>query len=50
MPVFRPRISVAGSGPSGLALGQLLHERGIHATIYELRGKFTQEELAKPVG
>jgi 2-polyprenyl-6-methoxyphenol hydroxylase-like FAD-dependent oxidoreductase len=50
MPIFRPRIAIVGGGPSGLALGQLLQEGGIHATIYELRGKFTQEELAKPSG
>jgi 2-polyprenyl-6-methoxyphenol hydroxylase-like FAD-dependent oxidoreductase len=36
--------------PSGLALGQLLHQRGIRATIYELRAKFTPEELANPSG
>jgi len=50
MPTLRPRIAIIGGGPSGLALGQLLHQRGIHATIYELRPKPTQEELAKPSG
>ncbi|OCK98814.1 salicylate hydroxylase [Cenococcum geophilum 1.58] len=50
MPIFQPRIAIVGGGPSGLALGQLLHQRGIRATIYELRAKSTQEELAKPSG
>ena len=50
MSVFRPRIAIVGGGPSGLALGQLLHQRGIRATIYELRAKSTPEELAEPSG
>lgn len=50
MPIFRPRIAIVGGGPSGLALGKLLHQRGILATIHELRAKATQEELAKPSG
>jgi 2-polyprenyl-6-methoxyphenol hydroxylase-like FAD-dependent oxidoreductase len=50
MPIFQPRIAIAGGGPSGLALGLLLHRSGIHSTIYELRSKPTQEELAKPSG
>ena len=50
MSFFRPRIAIVGGGPSGLALGQLLHQRGIPATIYELRANSTQEELAKPSG
>ncbi|RFU23575.1 hypothetical protein B7463_g12763, partial [Scytalidium lignicola] len=50
MPIFRPRIAIVGGGPSGLALGQLLHQRGIRSTIYELRAKSTPEELAKPSG
>lgn len=33
-----------------MTLGQLLHQRGISTTIYELRAKPTQEELAKPSG
>jgi len=50
MSTFQPRIAIVGGGPSGLALGQLLHQRGIHTTIYELRPKPTQEELVKPSG
>lgn len=50
MPIFRPRIAIVGGGPSGLALAKLLHQRSIHPTIYELRGKATEEELAKPCG
>lgn len=50
MPIFLPRIAIVGGGPSGLALGRLLHQRGIRATIYELRSKSTPEELAKPSG
>ncbi|KAF2462812.1 salicylate hydroxylase [Lindgomyces ingoldianus] len=47
---FRPRIAIVGGGPSGLALGLLLQQRGMHLTIYELRSKPTPEELAKPSG
>src|ERR1700710_933858 len=50
MPIFEPRIAIVGGGPSGLALGRLLHQRGIRATIYELRAKATKQELAKPSG
>ena len=50
MPVFQPRIAIVGGGPSGLALGKLLQQRGIQSTIYELRNKPTQEELTKPSG
>ena len=50
MPTFQPRIAIAGGGPSGLVLSQLLRQRGIHSTIYELRAKATEEELSKPSG
>lgn len=50
MPAFQPRIAIAGGGPAGLALGQLLHRHGVRATIYERQAEFTQEELAKPSG
>lgn len=50
MAPFRPRIAIAGGGPSGLALGLLLHRRGIPATIYDVRGRMGAEELAKPSG
>ncbi|KAF7548757.1 hypothetical protein G7Z17_g6856 [Cylindrodendrum hubeiense] len=47
---FQPRIAIVGGGPSGLALGLLLRQRGLYPTIYELRNKMTPEELAKPSG
>ena len=47
---FRARIAIIGAGPAGLALAQLLHQRGIHTNVYELRAKPTPEELAKPSG
>lgn len=47
---FQPRIAIIGGGPSGLALGLLLQQRGIYPTIYELRSKPTLDELAKPSG
>ena len=47
---FRPRIAIAGAGPGGLVLGQLLHQHGIDVTIYDLRGKATSKELADPSG
>ena len=50
MSPFQPRIAIVGGGPSGLALGKLLHQRGIRPTIYELRSKPTREELTKPSG
>ena len=50
MSVFRPRIAIVGGGPSGLALGRLLHQHGIRPTIYDLRGKPAQEELVRPSG
>ena len=50
MTSFQPRIAIVGGGPSGLALGKLLHQGGIRSTIYELRSKPTREELTKPSG
>lgn len=47
---FQPRIAIVGGGPSGLALGLLLQQRGIRPTVYELRSKPTTQELAKPSG
>jgi 2-polyprenyl-6-methoxyphenol hydroxylase-like FAD-dependent oxidoreductase len=43
-----PRIAIIGGGPSGLTVGLLLHKRGIPFTIFELRQRLTDEELAKP--
>lgn len=45
-----PRIAIVGGGPGGLTIGLLLHQRGIKFTIFELRKKPTDEELAKPSG
>jgi 2-polyprenyl-6-methoxyphenol hydroxylase-like FAD-dependent oxidoreductase len=45
-----PRIAIVGGGPGGLTIGLLLHRRGISSTIFELRQKPTDEELAKPSG
>ncbi|KAK3318054.1 salicylate hydroxylase [Apodospora peruviana] len=50
MQVFRPRIAIAGGGPSGLALGLLLSRRDIPTTIYDLRRPPTPQLLAKPSG
>ncbi|KAL1873186.1 hypothetical protein Daus18300_004005 [Diaporthe australafricana] len=46
----QPRIAIIGGGPAGLTLGALLHQRGIPFTIYELRPRPTEEELAEPSG
>lgn len=46
----QPRIAIVGGGPAGLTLGLLLHKRGIPFTIFELRQKPSDEELAKPSG
>lgn len=45
-----PRIAIVGGGPAGLTLGLLLYKRGIPFTIFELRQKPSDEELAKPSG
>lgn len=45
-----PQIAIVGGGPAGLTLGLLLHKRCIPFTIFELRQKPTQQELAKPCG
>ncbi|KAJ5324351.1 hypothetical protein N7476_002951 [Penicillium atrosanguineum] len=44
------RIAIVGGGPGGLTVGLLLHRHGIKSTIFELRQKPTDEELAKPSG
>ncbi|KAH6887667.1 salicylate hydroxylase [Thelonectria olida] len=46
----QPRIAIIGGGPAGLTTGLLLHKQGIPFTIFELRQKPTEEELAKPSG
>jgi len=49
--MFPPlNIAIVGAGPAGLTLGLLLHKKGIQFTIFELRPKITDEELAQPVG
>lgn len=45
-----PRIAIVGGGPAGLTLGLLLHQRGIPFTIYELRPRPTEGEIAAPCG
>jgi len=50
MTLSPPRIAIAGGGPAGLTIGLLLYRRGIPFTIFELRQKPTDEELAKPSG
>lgn len=44
------RLLSSVGGPAGLNLGLLLHKHGIHFTIFELRQKPNDEELAKPSG
>ena len=50
MSASQPRIAIVGGGPGGLTAGLLLHRRGILFTIFELRQKPTDEDLAKPSG
>jgi 2-polyprenyl-6-methoxyphenol hydroxylase-like FAD-dependent oxidoreductase len=45
-----PRIAIIGGGPAGLTLGALLHQQGVPFTIYELRPRPTEQELAEPSG
>ena len=44
------KIAIIGGGPAGLTLGLLLRKRGIPFTIFELRQRPTDEDLAKPAG
>lgn len=46
----QPKIAIIGGGPAGLTLGALLHQHNIPFTIYELRPRPTEEELAEPSG
>ena len=41
-----PRIAIIGAGPSGLTLGALLHQRDIPFTMFELRPRPTEADLA----
>jgi 2-polyprenyl-6-methoxyphenol hydroxylase-like FAD-dependent oxidoreductase len=50
MSPYQPKIAIVGAGPAGLTLGLLLHKHSIPFTIYELRSKPTETELAKPSG
>jgi 2-polyprenyl-6-methoxyphenol hydroxylase-like FAD-dependent oxidoreductase len=50
MSTSQPRIAIVGGGPGGLTAGVLLHKLGVHFTIFELRDKPTDDDLAKPSG
>lgn len=50
MPPSNPRIAIIGGGPAGLTLGLHLHKQSIPFTIFELRQRPTDEELAQPSG
>lgn len=46
----QPKIAIIGGGPAGLTLGALLHQHSVPFTIYELRPRPTEKELAEPSG
>ncbi|KAK4942939.1 hypothetical protein LTR10_017323 [Elasticomyces elasticus] len=50
MSPYQPRIALVGGGPASLTVGNLLQKSNIPFTIFELRPKPTEEDLAKPVG
>lgn len=50
MPQGQPRIAIVGAGPGGLTLGLLLHNRDIPFTVYDLRPRPDEEEIAAPCG
>ncbi|EJT71037.1 hypothetical protein GGTG_12058 [Gaeumannomyces tritici R3-111a-1] len=45
-----PTIAIVGAGPSGLTLAVLLHQQGLHPTVYELRQRPSDAELSQPTG